>query len=55
MITYEWRGTFGNTELNALHAEGFGHKVLEDDWWAQVNRRRRGCCRPDVWKARKLR
>src|SRR6266496_3936143 len=38
MITYEWRGTFGNTELNALHAEGFGHKVLEDDWWAQVNR-----------------
>lgn len=39
MITYEWRGRFGNEALNALHAEGFGHRVLEDDdWWAQVNR-----------------
>jgi GNAT superfamily N-acetyltransferase len=39
VITYEWRGRFGNEALNALHAEGFGHRVLEDDdWWAQVNR-----------------
>lgn len=34
----EWRGAFGNDELNALHAECFGHPVLGDDWWAQVNR-----------------
>jgi hypothetical protein len=37
-ITYEWRGEFANPELNALHAEGFDHRVLDDDWWAQVNR-----------------
>jgi GNAT superfamily N-acetyltransferase len=38
VITYEWRGRFGNATVNALHAEGFGHRVLQDDWWAQVNR-----------------
>lgn len=27
MIAYEWRGSFGNAELNALHAEGFGHDL----------------------------
>ncbi|MFI0421099.1 GNAT family N-acetyltransferase [Spongiactinospora sp. 9N601] len=37
-ITYEWRGRFENDALNALHAEGFGHAPLQDDWWAQVNR-----------------
>ncbi|MGH3154363.1 MAG: GNAT family N-acetyltransferase [Streptosporangiaceae bacterium] len=38
MITCEWRGQFSNAALNQLHAEGFGHAVLQDDWWAQVNR-----------------
>jgi GNAT superfamily N-acetyltransferase len=38
VITYEWRGRFGNEALNALHADGFAHRVLEDDWWAQVKR-----------------
>jgi GNAT superfamily N-acetyltransferase len=38
VITHEWRGLFDNAALNALHAEGFGHRVLEDEWWAQVNR-----------------
>lgn len=38
MITYEWRGRFDDTEVNALHAEGFAHRVLDDDWWGQVNR-----------------
>ncbi|MCS7481942.1 GNAT family N-acetyltransferase [Umezawaea endophytica] len=38
MISYEWRGRFDNTAVNALHAEGFDHRVLDDDWWAQVNR-----------------
>ncbi|MER5321285.1 GNAT family N-acetyltransferase [Streptosporangium roseum] len=37
-IAYEWRGHFDNTAVNALHAEGFGHAPLKDDWWAQVNR-----------------
>jgi len=32
VITYEWRGRFDNPELNALHAEGFDHRVLADDW-----------------------
>ncbi|HWO62947.1 MAG TPA: GNAT family N-acetyltransferase [Umezawaea sp.] len=38
MISYEWRGRFDNAAVNALHAEGFDHRVLDDDWWAQVNR-----------------
>src|SRR5450755_2289899 len=38
VITYRWRGPFDNVEVNALHAEGFGHEPLDDDWWAQVNR-----------------
>ncbi len=37
-VSYEWRGHFENAEVNALHAEGFGHAVLDDDWKAQVNR-----------------
>ena len=37
-IDYAWRGAFDNAALNALHAEGFGHRVLDDDWWGQVNR-----------------
>lgn len=38
MVTFEWRGAFGNAELNSLHAEGFGHRLLDDDWLAQVSR-----------------
>lgn len=37
-IAYEWRGRFDNAAINALHAEAFDHRVLDDDWWAQVNR-----------------
>ena len=49
-ITYEWRGTFDNGELNALHAEGFDHAVLDDDWWTQVNRHSLGwvCARDEA-------
>jgi len=35
-VSYEWRGAFDNAELNALHAEAFDHRPLEDDWQAQV-------------------
>ena len=35
-ISFNWRGDFDNAEVNELHAEAFGHRVLEDDWQAQV-------------------
>jgi ribosomal protein S18 acetylase RimI-like enzyme len=38
MISYEWRGAFSNPELNALHAEGFGTPLRDDDWVTQVTR-----------------
>ena len=37
-ITYEWRGTFDDAEVNPLHAEGFGHRLIDIGWWAQLNR-----------------
>ena len=37
MISYEWRGHFGNPEVNALHAAGFAHRPLDGDWRAQVS------------------
>ena len=48
-MIFQWRGSFGNDELNALHAEGFGHPPLADDWWGQVNRHSLGwvCARRD--------
>jgi len=37
--TYEWRGAFENDELERLHAEGFGRRVLDDaDRVGQVER-----------------
>jgi GNAT superfamily N-acetyltransferase len=38
MIDYLWRGPFTNAELNGLHAEGFCHGPLDDDWQGQVSR-----------------
>jgi hypothetical protein len=38
VIDYSWRGPFTNPELNVLHAEGFGHRLLDDDLQAQVSR-----------------
>jgi GNAT superfamily N-acetyltransferase len=35
-ITCSWRGVFANAELNALHAEGFGHAADDHDWQRQV-------------------
>jgi len=37
-VTFEWRGEFDNAEVNALHAEAFAHRVLDDDWRTQVER-----------------
>jgi Acetyltransferase (GNAT) family len=38
VITCRWSEPFDNAEVNALHADGFGHQQLGDDWRAQVNR-----------------
>jgi GNAT superfamily N-acetyltransferase len=35
---YEWRGSFESAEVDALHAEGFGHRPAGEDWWARVHR-----------------
>ena len=35
-VTHTWRGGFKNEEVNALHAEAFDHRVLEDDWRGQL-------------------
>jgi GNAT superfamily N-acetyltransferase len=32
-VTYEWHGDVESSELNALHAEAFGHDVFGDDGW----------------------
>ncbi|MGE5291454.1 MAG: GNAT family N-acetyltransferase [Micromonosporaceae bacterium] len=36
MITCQWRGDFTSTELEALHAGGFGRVPGACDWKAQV-------------------
>ncbi|MFE7836392.1 GNAT family N-acetyltransferase [Streptomyces sp. NPDC057474] len=48
-ITYEWRGDFDNTALNALHADGFGHPVARSDWRERLERHSLGwvCARED--------
>ena len=38
MIVYEWRGSFEDPEVSALHAEGFAHDSTVDQWWEQVSR-----------------
>ena len=35
---YEWRGTFDHGEVEALHAQGFGLPVRDDEWRARVER-----------------
>ncbi len=35
-VAYEWRGEFSSAELNVLHAEGFGHELLDWGWRDQV-------------------
>lgn len=37
-IRFEWRGTFENDELNALHAEAFDHSLSDHDWRNRVER-----------------
>jgi GNAT superfamily N-acetyltransferase len=37
-VEVEWRGAFESAEVEALHAEGFGHPIAEHDWRGQVER-----------------
>lgn len=37
-VHYEWRAPFTNADVNALHAGGFDHPVLDIDWRGQVER-----------------
>lgn len=38
-VDYTWRGAFADAEVEALHAEGFGHPpAAAGGWWARVNR-----------------
>jgi GNAT superfamily N-acetyltransferase len=37
-VALTWRGPIAKTELNALHAEGFGHSLLDEDWEDQLAR-----------------
>ena len=48
-LTYQWRGPFDDAEVNALHADGFGHPVDDREWAAQVERHSLGwvCARAD--------
>jgi predicted N-acetyltransferase YhbS len=50
-VSFHWRGGFDNAEVNELHAEAFGHRVLEDDWQAQVQQHSLGwvCARDGAW------
>ncbi len=36
-VTYEWRGGFDNTEINALHAQAFGTRVFDATEWNWVD------------------
>ncbi len=33
LVGVEWRGRFGNTEVNALHAAAFATRVFTDEEW----------------------
>jgi predicted N-acetyltransferase YhbS len=48
-VIYEWRGDLDSAEVNALHAEAFEHRVLEDDWKRQLHDHSLGwvCARDD--------
>lgn len=36
-VSYEWRGSFENVEINELHAEAFETRVYSDDEWNWVD------------------
>ena len=41
-VALAWRGRVANDELNALHAEGFGHPLRTTDWEDRLARHNLG-------------
>ncbi|HJS71916.1 MAG TPA: GNAT family N-acetyltransferase [Acidimicrobiia bacterium] len=37
VIDYQWKGRFGNEEVNQLHAEAFQHRVFSAEEWDWVS------------------
>jgi GNAT superfamily N-acetyltransferase len=37
-VRHAWRGTFTDDEVNALHADAFGHALVDDEWNSRVGR-----------------
>lgn len=37
-VRFEWRGSFTNREVNALHAEAFDHSLSDEDWAGRLDR-----------------
>lgn len=37
-VTYAWRGDLTSAEVDALHAEAFGHPPSDDDWADRLGR-----------------
>jgi ribosomal protein S18 acetylase RimI-like enzyme len=50
VIVFEWRGPFSNADVEALHAEAFGHDPTDVDWQAQLERHSLGwvCARDEA-------
>ena len=48
-VVFEWRGAFGNAEVEALYAEAFGPERTGQDWRSQLDRHSLGwvCARDD--------
>jgi GNAT superfamily N-acetyltransferase len=48
-VRFEWRGPVDDTEIEALHAEGFGHEPVDGDWRARLDRHSLGwvCARDE--------
>jgi hypothetical protein len=36
-VSYEWRGSFCNAEVNGLHAEAFETRLYTDDEWNWID------------------
>jgi GNAT superfamily N-acetyltransferase len=48
-VAYAWRGDFEDADVDALHAEAFGHDLASGGWYARVHRHSLGwvCARED--------
>jgi len=49
VLDYVWRSPFDSSEVEFLHAEGFGREPASFEWWDQVNQHSLGwvCAREE--------